>query len=430
VSARPERALPRPRPAAPVRPRRRDDPSSETQPRENGAPLPTADDPAVARLLEAARQERRPTPESLLASFPEAATDRRLFGHLCALLQAAGVAVEPAGEAERGPAAAASAPGPLEPGPGAAAGRARPTAADDLLRVYLNDIGRIPRLTGPQEVGLAQRVAAGQQAAARRAAGTDAPAPATAAKTDATIAAGRRAQRRLVEANLRLVVSVAKHYTGRGLPLADLIQEGNLGLLRAAEKFDPALGYRFSTYAVWWIRQGMARAVATQARAIRLPTSLQATIAGLLQHSQRLAQELGREATPADLARATGLPPRRVEAVLLLAPAPLSLDGPPGGGGDVALADALPDSAASPPHDLVALAQLRRSLAQALGGLAPRERDLLRLRFGFVGGRRRTLDECGTLFRISGERVRQIEQAALTKLRNDSRRLGLEYYRG
>jgi len=388
---------------------------------EPGAPLPGPDDPRIARIRERARPSRRVGVGSLLQAFPEGKTDLRLFDRLCALLAAAGVDVLLEGEG-----AGRAADAAFQPDPPSSAG------GTDQLRTYLDDIGRIPLLTGPLEVVLARRGAAGGRATAHPTP-VARPGPASRpVKTAALVAAGRRAQRRLAEANLRLVVSVAKYHTGRGLSLADLIQEGSLGLWRATETFEPALGHRFSTYAVWWIRQSMARAVATQARAIRLPLSLQSTLAQLRRIAQRLTQELEREATQADLARASGLSLRRVETVLRPAAAPVSLDGAgtTGGEGDLSVGDALPDADADLPHEVVARAQVRHAVARALAGLAPRERDLLRLRYGFVDGRRRTLDECGSAFRVTGERARQIERAALAKLRHRSCRLGLDQLRG
>nr|WP_037906649.1 RNA polymerase sigma factor [Actinacidiphila yeochonensis] len=291
--------------------------------------------------------------------------------------------------------------------------------AADLFRQYLREIGRIPLLTAVQEVELARQVEAGLFAEERLTAlPGPGPEPVLAADLDRLVVAGRMAKRRLIEANLRLVVSVAKRYTGRGLTMSDLVQEGNLGLIRAVEKFDYARGYKFSTYATWWIRQAMTRALADQARTIRVPVHVVELINRTVRVRRRLHQEHGAEPSLDDVAAQLGLPAERVAEVLRLAQEPVSLHAPVGEEDDLALGDLIEDGDATSPVDSAAFLLLREHLDAVLSTLGERERRVVQLRYGLADGRPRTLEEIGGLFGVTRERIRQIESKTLGKLRH------------
>jgi RNA polymerase primary sigma factor len=274
-----------------------------------------------------------------------------------------------------------------------AAGGPEVAATDDAVRMYLAEIGKVRLLTQREEVALAQRVEQG----------------------DAD------ARRRLIEANLRLVVSVARRYASRGMPLLDLIQAGNLGLMRAVEKFDWRKGFKFSTYATWWIRQSVTRMLADQARTIRIPVHMVEVINRLVRVSRQLAQELGREPSAEEIAGAMDLPVERVREINMIAREPVSLDTPVGTDEDSRLGDLIEDHDAPAPADAASFATLREQLDEVLESLTPREREVLRLRFGLDRGQPRTLDEVGREFGVTRERIRQIEVKALRKLRHSSR---------
>ncbi len=321
-------------------------------------------------------------------------------------------------------------PGPGHPGP---ARRAAVTpdeasgAAADLLRQYLREIGRVRLLTAAEEVELACQIEAGlfaEEALDRAAAGGPRPGdpspggdPALADELDRLVVLGRIAKRRLIEANLRLVVSVAKRYVGRGLTLLDLIQEGNVGLIRAVEKFDYTRGYKFSTYATWWIRQAMSRALADQARTIRVPVHVVELINRVLRVQRALIQEYGHEPTPAEVGLVLQLPPERIREVLRLAQDPVSLHTPIGEEEDVALGDLIEDADAASPVESAAFLLLREHLEAVLATLGERERQIVQLRYGLGDGLPRTLEEIGRLFGVTRERIRQIEAKTLAKLR-------------
>ncbi|MER5637306.1 RNA polymerase sigma factor [Kitasatospora sp. NPDC002227] len=288
--------------------------------------------------------------------------------------------------------------------------------AADLLRQYLREIGRIRLLTAAEEVELARQVEAGLFAEQALATGSF-PDDRLADELDLLVLLGRRAKRRLIEANLRLVVSVAKRYVGRGLTLLDLVQEGNLGLIRAVEKFDYARGYKFSTYATWWIRQAMSRALADQARTIRVPVHVVELINRVLRVQRALLQERGAEPSPAEVGAALELSEVRVREVLRLAQEPVSLHTPVGEEDDVALGDLIEDADAASPVETAAFLLLREHLEAVLATLAERERQVVQLRYGLDDGRPRTLEEIGHLFGVTRERIRQIEAKTLTKLR-------------
>ncbi|SDP34045.1 RNA polymerase sigma factor [Actinacidiphila guanduensis] len=299
----------------------------------------------------------------------------------------------------------------------------RPTRADtagpsaDLFRQYLREIGRIPLLTAEGEVELARQVEAGLFAEERLAAFPDLDSR-LAVDLDRLVVQGRVAKRRLIEANLRLVVSVAKRYIGRGLTMLDLVQEGNLGLIRAVEKFDYARGYKFSTYATWWIRQAMSRALADQARTIRVPVHVVELINRVVRMQRRLLQERGCEPTLEEVAAQLGLPVERVAEVLRLAQEPVSLHAPVGEEDDVALGDLIEDGDAASPVESAAFLLLREHLEAVLSTLGERERRVVQLRYGLADGRPRTLEEIGSLFGVTRERIRQIESKTLGKLRD------------
>ncbi|MFF8590416.1 sigma-70 family RNA polymerase sigma factor [Streptomyces sp. NPDC015220] len=308
---------------------------------------------------------------------------------------------------------------PAEPvGPAAAPARTEtggPSA--DLFRQYLREIGRIPLLTAAEEVELARRVEAGLFAEEKLGSTPDLDSR-LAGDLDRLVVMGRVAKRRLIEANLRLVVSVAKRYVGRGLTMLDLVQEGNLGLIRAVEKFDYARGYKFSTYATWWIRQAMSRALADQARTIRVPVHVVELINRVVRVQRRMLQERGYEPTPGEVAAHLELPSERVSEVLRLAQEPVSLHAPVGEEDDVALGDLIEDGDAASPVESAAFLLLREHLEAVLSTLGERERKVVQLRYGLMDGRPRTLEEIGRIFGVTRERIRQIESKTLNKLRD------------
>ncbi len=278
-------------------------------------------------------------------------------------------------------------------------------ALEDHVRMYLKEIGKVPLLSGDEELELARAMVEGE----------------TEEERDA-------AKQKLVEANLRLVVSIAKRYVGRGMFFLDLIQEGNLGLMKAVEKFDYTKGYKFSTYATWWIRQAITRAIADQARTIRIPVHMVETINKVLRVSRQLLQELGHEATPEEIAEVMNIPAEKVRETMKIAQEPVSLETPIGEEEDSHLGDFIPDDDAPAPAEAASYAMLREHLDEVLHTLTPREMQVLKLRFGFDDGRTRTLEEVGKEFNITRERIRQIEAKALRKLRHPSRAKKLKDY--
>ncbi|MFG2935968.1 RNA polymerase sigma factor [Streptomyces sp. NPDC048282] len=306
-------------------------------------------------------------------------------------------------------------PEPAEPRAAARADTGSPSS--DLFRQYLREIGRIPLLTAAEEVELARRVEAGLFAEERLGGASDLDSE-LALDLDRLVVMGRMAKRRLIEANLRLVVSVAKRYVGRGLTMLDLVQEGNLGLIRAVEKFDYARGYKFSTYATWWIRQAMSRALADQARTIRVPVHVVELINRVVRVQRRMLQERGYEPTPEEVAAHLDLAPERVGEVLRLAQEPVSLHAPVGEEDDVALGDLIEDGDATSPVESAAFLLLREHLEAVLSTLGERERKVVQLRYGLADGRPRTLEEIGRIFGVTRERIRQIESKTLNKLRD------------
>ena len=295
---------------------------------------------------------------------------------------------------------------------------------DDPVRMYLKEIGKVPLLTADQEVELATVMSAGREAEARvaqaEADGSAIP-EAEMAELKKQIKAGEKAKQQLAEANLRLVVSIAKRYVGRGMLFLDLIQEGNLGLIKAVEKFDYTKGYKFSTYATWWIRQAITRAIADQARTIRIPVHMVETINKVIRVSRQLLQELGHDPSPEEISAEMNMPVDKVREILKIAQEPVSLETPIGEEEDSHLGDFIPDEAASEPSEAASFTLLKEQLVDVLGTLTPREEKVLKLRFGIEDGRTRTLEEVGKEFNVTRERIRQIEAKALRKLRHPSR---------
>jgi len=271
---------------------------------------------------------------------------------------------------------------------------------DDPVRMYLKEIGKVPLLSANEEIELAQKMEAGDS----------------------------EAKKKLAEANLRLVVSIAKRYVGRGMLFLDLIQEGNLGLIKAVEKFDYRKGYKFSTYATWWIRQAITRAIADQARTIRIPVHMVETINKLIRVSRQLLQELGKEPQPEEIAKEMNMPVEKVREIMKISQEPVSLETPIGEEEDSHLGDFIPDDDAPAPSEAAAFTLLKEQLIDVLDTLTPREEKVLRLRFGLDDGRARTLEEVGREFNVTRERIRQIEAKALRKLRHPSRSKKLKDY--
>ncbi len=306
--------------------------------------------------------------------------------------------------------------------------------SSDPVRTYLKEIGKVELLDGAQEVDLARRIEVGQEAAARLAArelldGLAAPMPDGDVRSlRRLVVRGDAAKKELIEANLRLVVSIAKRYMGRGLLFLDLIQEGNLGLIRAVEKFDYTKGFKFSTYATWWIRQAITRAIADQARTIRIPVHMVETINAVLRVQRQLLQEFGREPTVEELAAKVNLPPARVREIQRLAQEPVSLETPVGQEEDSQLGDFIEDQQAVAPAEAAARAMLTEAVLEALEQLTERERKIVRLRFGLEDGQVRTLEEVGKEFGVTRERIRQIEAKTLAKLRHPMRSQKLRDY--
>ena len=341
--------------------------------------------------------------------------------------KAAKVPIPP--QAPRTPTAAA-------PDPDAASARDERASgpSSDPVRMYLKEIGKVPLLTGPLEVRLAKRIEAGLKAVHRIAQLEDRYGDyslipdAELLPLEARVHDGFQAKKQLIEANLRLVVSIAKRYLGRGLLFLDLIQEGNLGLIRAVEKFDYTKGFKFSTYATWWIRQAITRAIADQARTIRIPVHMVETINKVLRVQRQMLQELGREPTVEELAEKVQMTPARVREIQRIAQEPVSLETPVGEEDDSHLGDFIEDQQAVAPADAAARALLNEAVGEALDELTDRERQVVRLRFGLEDGQARTLEEVGKEFGVTRERIRQIEAKTLAKLRHPIRSQRLRDY--
>jgi RNA polymerase primary sigma factor len=404
---------------------------------------------ALTLLVAKGRLRGSLTPEDAVAVLEQVELTPELIDEVRTRLKAEGIPFDESGDHvtdedltdER-----LTAPAPKPPVvavPAARAGKGTPAPAReeratvgtaDPVRMYLKEIGKVPLLTGPQEVSLAQRIEAGLDSFAELAAlevsyGDPALVPQEdVLPLEATVADGLRAKRDLIEANLRLVVSIAKRYLGRGMLFLDLIQEGNLGLIRAVEKFDYTKGFKFSTYATWWIRQAITRAIADQARTIRIPVHMVETINKVLRVQRQMLQELGREPTVEELALKVGLTPARVREIQRLALEPVSLETPVGEEDESHLGDFIEDQQAVAPAEAAARALLNEAVGEALEELTDRERKIVRLRFGLEDGQARTLEEVGKEFGVTRERIRQIESKTLAKLRHPIRSLRLRDY--
>ena len=385
---------------------------------------PDKRDPRFLRLVERGQRQKYVSQADVVQVFPDAAANIDLLEHLYALFQEEGIDVV-LGDDNSAELAATAASAPTEEEVARDLQELVNSSLDDPVRLYLREIGKVKLLSGAQEVSIAQRMEAGiLRERELEAAGVTL----LDRQRDPIIVDGERARRELIEANLRLVVSVAKRYIGRGMNLLDLIQEGNIGLIRAVVKFDYTKGYKFSTYATWWIRQAITRAIADQARTIRIPVHMVETINKVMRTSRRLLQEKGRDATDEEIGLELGISSERVREILKINQEPVSLETPVGEEEDSALADFIEDPGAVAPAEAASQELLREQVDSVLNSLSDRERDVLKLRFGLVDGRNRTLEEVGKEFNVTRERIRQIEAKALRKLRHPTRSRKLKDY--
>jgi RNA polymerase primary sigma factor len=382
----------------------------------NGAattePAPVSVDELKKKVLERAKKRGSITLEEInlevgrLAETREELNEAEIFDDLMTELNAAGVEVLDEAEDEK-----------ADVEEEAAEVISAGLALDDPVRMYLKEIGRVPLLSMEDEKNLAMAIEAGEHELAKNG-----------SANQLTISQGDEAKRQLTEANLRLVVSIAKKYVGRGMLFLDLIQEGNLGLIRAVEKFDYRKGYKFSTYATWWIRQAITRALADQARTIRIPVHMVETINRLIKISRQLLQELGRDPSVEEIAAEMGLTPEKVREVIKISQEPISLETPIGEEEDSHLGDFIEDQEAVAPAEAASVMLLKEKMQDVLQNLTERERKVLVLRFGLEDGHQRTLEEVGQEFGVTRERIRQIEAKALRKLRHPSRGKALKDY--
>ena len=380
-------------------------------------PALTASADQVTELVSRARENGSVALADLNAAFDRCELVQDVIDDVMRMLAEDGVEIVEAGSGEAD-----------EPRRGDETDRIRRSGTSDLVRIYLREIGKVPLLTAQDEVELAKAIEAGLFAQ-EMLHGACKVAGARANRAElATIAdQGDRARQRLIEANLRLVVSIAKRYIGRGMVFLDLIQEGNLGLIRAVEKFDYTKGYKFSTYATWWIRQAITRAIADQARTIRIPVHMVETINKMARIQRQLHQDLGREPSPAEVAAEMGIPADRVAEIQRIAQEPVSLQAPIGEE-DSDLGDFIEDADAVVPMEAAAFVMLQDQLEQVLDTLSPREQRIIQLRFGLIDGHPRTLEEVGRDFGVTRERIRQIESKTLVKLRHPGRAQMLREY--
>jgi len=371
------------------------------------------DSPLIAKLLEKGKKQGYVTQEEVLSSFPEAEEDIQKLDDLYTLFIEEGVDVFEATEEE-------AAPEEIERNLEIQAAHDT-TITSDPVRMYLREIGRTPLLLKADEVQLAKQIEKGMYAVERlkRATSRMGKAPREKFKEEARI--GDQAKEKLTKANLRLVVSIAKKYLGRGLSFLDLIQEGNIGLMRAVEKFDWRRGFKFSTYATWWIRQGITRAIADQARTIRIPVHMIETINKFHRVQRQLEQKLDREPDPEEIAKEMETTPQKVREIVKVSQRPTSLETPIGEEKDSRLKDFVADEEVSAPTDDTSKELLKQQLLEVLGTLSPREQKVIELRFGLRDGKPRTLEAVGREFGVTRERIRQIEAKAIRKLRHPSR---------
>jgi RNA polymerase primary sigma factor len=378
-------------------------------------------------LLTKAAEQGFVTYDDILAAFPEAEENLEELEDILATLIETGIAV---GAPEAEEAEEARAPKKPEQAEAAANQEAyfETVRIDDPIGLYLKEIGRVPLLTAEEEVMLAKRMEAGRLAQDELS--QNGLKPKERAEMEMVVRDGLAAREHLIRANSRLVISVAKKYIGRGVPFLDLIQEGNIGLIRAANKFNYHLGHKFSTYATWWIRQAVTRAIADQSRTIRVPVHMGDQINKLLRTSHRLTQELGREPTSEELAAAMEIPKRKAEEMLRVARRPLSLEMPTDDEGESELGDFIEDEDSPAPDDKVTDSMLRELLQEILQDLPPREVRILQLRYGLVDGETYTLEEVGKKLGVTRERVRQIEAQALSRLRHPAHSRSLKPFLG
>ncbi len=388
--------------------------------------------PALARLIELGRQKSYVTLDDILHFFPEAEQDVEQLEEAFSALLSAGIPfVEDATTAEptEDELAAVEESGEAEAEPDLAIDDYLANIdTDDTIGLYLKEVSRVPLLTADEEVRLAKRIEHGRMAREELAHGNVS--PRRRAELRRLIEDGWEGREHLITANSRLVISVAKKYMGRGVPFLDLIQEGNIGLIRATKKFDYRRGHKFSTYATWWIRQAVTRAIADQGRTIRVPVHMGDQINKLLRVQHQLTQRLGREPSVEELAVALDVPPKKVENMIQVARRPLSLETPTDDEEDSVLGDFIEDDEAPPPDDTATYNLLREHLGEVLNGLPPREVRILQLRYGLLDGQAYTLEEVGRKMGVTRERVRQIEAQALSRLRHPSIRRKLRDYLG
>jgi len=388
--------------------------------------------PAIARLVELGRQKGYITLDDIIHFFPEAEQDVEQLEEAFSALLSAGIPfLEDANltEPSEDELVAVEATEDTEP-------EADPALddylanidTDDTIGLYLKEVSRVPLLTASEEVALAQRIERGRMAREELAKGSTTPKRRTELRR--LIEDGWSAREHLITANSRLVISVAKKYMGRGVPFLDLIQEGNIGLIRATKKFDYRRGHKFSTYATWWIRQAVTRAIADQGRTIRVPVHMGDQINKLLRVQHQLTQRLGREPSVEELAEALDVPPKKVENMIQVARRPLSLETPTDDEEDSVLGDFIEDDEAPPPDDTATYNLLKEHLGEVLNGLPPREVRILQLRYGLLDGQAYTLEEVGRKMGVTRERVRQIEAQALSRLRHPTIRRKLRDYLG
>jgi RNA polymerase primary sigma factor len=388
------------------------------------------DHPAVARLIELGRQKSYVTIDDILSFFPEAEQDVDQLEEAFAALISAGIAVMEE-TIPRGPSEEELAEEEVEeetPDLSVDDNYLANIDTDDTIGLYLKEVGRVPLLTAEEEVELAQRIERGRLAREELARGNVNPRRRT--ELQKLIEDGWAAREHLITANSRLVISVAKKYMGRGVPFLDLIQEGNIGLIRAAKKFDYRRGHKFSTYATWWIRQAVTRAIADQGRTIRVPVHMGDQINKLLRVQHQLTQRLGRDPSVEELAGALDVTPQKVENMIQVARRPLSLETPTDDEEDSVLGDFIQDEEVSAPDETATYNLLREHLDSVLNGLPPREVRILQLRYGLLDGQAYTLEEVGRKMGVTRERVRQIEAQALSRLRHPAIRRKLREYLG
>lgn len=374
----------------------------------------------IELLLSKGEEQGFVTPEDILEVLPEVEEDIQYLEDIYALLQEGGVEVLDSApampqKAEYLPSEDKDTPTDLGE-----------LNIDDTISLYLREVGHIPLLTPAEEAELARQLRRGELA--RRKLARDSCSAEMVAKLEQEVQQGELAREHLVKANSRLVISIAKKHAGRGVPLLDMIQEGNLGLIRAVEKFDSSKGYKLSTYATWWIRQAITRAIADQGRTIRLPVHTGEQITRLHRVQRRLLQELGREPTAKEIAEELGISSQKVERMIRISQRPLSLEMSVGEEGDSSLGDFIEDDSTPLPTDQASLEMLREQIEEALSSLTPREARVLQLRFGLTDGYAHTLEEVGKKFGVTRERIRQIEHQAIRRLRHPTRRKKLEDY--